>query len=823
MQTNQAELFVSYSRANKGFVRRLNDRLSDHQREAWVDWEGIAPTAEWMAEIMLAIDQANSFLFVITEASLASEICGKELDHAVSHGKRLIPILHEDIAPDMLPPSLAGVQWIPMRPTDDFDAGVAQLIEAIDTDLEHVKTHTRFLLKAIEWEDGAEAGRLLRGLDLERAEQWLVASAEKEPKPTALHSRHVIASRTASSRQQRRTIGAIAVALAATTGLAAFAWQQRGVALENEQLAYEQRELALANEAEAERQSTIAVANEQEAETQRQAAEASAVEANRQWLQAERENVQALINGSRSFLSTGQELEALTAALTAAIKVRDNPLLVDGTVDWHRTVLTLRRALFETRERNRLRGDHGRGVTQVAFHPDAQSLYLAGGDRWISQMTFDGREINRFETMHYGLSDGCTGIAHMAVNPADGSIVTVGNEQGFARWAADGTLLSAIESEFWAPAGEMQCSGLLDVSIYFDRNLVTMSSATETRSWTFDGLRGPDLPHPDGLSLNPPTSVTRADGAFSAQKPGRGQPITVTSADGAALLRLPQQRSAVFHPASDQLVTVADTIDDTVIHFWDVHSPDISTTAIAAPSPTTQTQSLTLNGTTFEVLPFGRGNDPRDFFGEGEGVLSADMKTAAVLTDFAGTVVEIWALPNGPDGAGASRVASFPNNQIASADFMTALSGMSFHPDGTMLATAGTDGTLKLWQRDGTLLETMVGHPVYATVSFSPDGLLVLTGGEVTASDPSSIKVWSLEGELLDTLGNDRLDYTAPYFTDDGRAIIADTWESSANEPIWVHDLDWLIASSCDAISTYLSHGPVLDAQRTMCADAASD
>ena len=37
------EVFISYSRKDKEFVRRLDEELKRRDREAWVDWEGIPP------------------------------------------------------------------------------------------------------------------------------------------------------------------------------------------------------------------------------------------------------------------------------------------------------------------------------------------------------------------------------------------------------------------------------------------------------------------------------------------------------------------------------------------------------------------------------------------------------------------------------------------------------------------------------------------------------------------------------------------------------------------------------------------------------------
>jgi hypothetical protein len=42
-----AGVFISYSREDQEYVRRLYRALATAHRDAWVDWEGIPPTAEW--------------------------------------------------------------------------------------------------------------------------------------------------------------------------------------------------------------------------------------------------------------------------------------------------------------------------------------------------------------------------------------------------------------------------------------------------------------------------------------------------------------------------------------------------------------------------------------------------------------------------------------------------------------------------------------------------------------------------------------------------------------------------------------------------------
>lgn len=72
-----AEVFISYSRKDKDFVRRLGDGLVAHNREAWVDWKDIPLTSEWQQEILRNIEAADNFIFIISPDSVASGNCRK--------------------------------------------------------------------------------------------------------------------------------------------------------------------------------------------------------------------------------------------------------------------------------------------------------------------------------------------------------------------------------------------------------------------------------------------------------------------------------------------------------------------------------------------------------------------------------------------------------------------------------------------------------------------------------------------------------------------------------------------------------------------------
>src|SRR5215475_2921069 len=56
------EVFISYSRKDKEFVRRLDEELKRRDRQVWVDWEGIPPGDTWEKTIYGAIEATHTFI-----------------------------------------------------------------------------------------------------------------------------------------------------------------------------------------------------------------------------------------------------------------------------------------------------------------------------------------------------------------------------------------------------------------------------------------------------------------------------------------------------------------------------------------------------------------------------------------------------------------------------------------------------------------------------------------------------------------------------------------------------------------------------------------
>jgi len=231
-QTATSSVFISYSRVDKEFVRKLNDSLDSSGVDAWVDWEGIPLSSDWMEEITHAIEGGDAFLFVISPDSLSSKVCMEELELGLKYNKKLVPILYrEPEKGSEMHEKLAATNWVYMRGQDDFDATLPKLIESIQTDLGWVRQHTRLLQRAVEWDEKERDNSfLLQGADLQDAERWMTeASAQEDRDVVSLQAEYISASRTGAARRQRTVMIGISLALVVSIALgivALFQWNR---------------------------------------------------------------------------------------------------------------------------------------------------------------------------------------------------------------------------------------------------------------------------------------------------------------------------------------------------------------------------------------------------------------------------------------------------------------------------------------------------------------------------------------------------------------------------------------------------------------------
>ena len=205
--------FLSYGRADEKFVTSLRRALEQRGRVVFQDKEHIPASAEWWEEIKVSIVSADTFIFVISNASITSTICRQEIDFALKYNKRIIPIRYGNVLDDALNPAIKKFNWILYNGPDQFDDVVERLDKAITDDLDWKRMNTRLTMKASEWDTRKQNKQfLLSGLELRAAEQHLrAAPPNHEAGVTVLQEQYVRASRQGYRRRQLRTSFIIAI------------------------------------------------------------------------------------------------------------------------------------------------------------------------------------------------------------------------------------------------------------------------------------------------------------------------------------------------------------------------------------------------------------------------------------------------------------------------------------------------------------------------------------------------------------------------------------------------------------------------------------
>ncbi len=96
------------------------------------------------------------------------------------------------------------------------------------------------------------------------------------------------------------------------------------------------------------------------------------------------------------------------------------------------------------------------------------------------------------------------------------------------------------------------------------------------------------------------------------------------------------------------------------------------------------------------------------------------------------------------------------------------VNSVAFSPDGKLVLTGGDDKTAKLWDLSGRELQNFAGHTDEVNaVAFSPTGKQVLTGG----SD-STARLWDLSSNRLQTFTGHLSKITAVAFSPDGKQVL---------------------------------------------------
>jgi WD40 repeat protein len=100
---------------------------------------------------------------------------------------------------------------------------------------------------------------------------------------------------------------------------------------------------------------------------------------------------------------------------------------------------------------------------------------------------------------------------------------------------------------------------------------------------------------------------------------------------------------------------------------------------------------------------------------------------------------------------------------------------VAFSPDGQILVSTGEDGAVRLWTADGKALRTLRGHQSRVmAVDISPDGRWI-----ASASEDDTVKLWSIDGQLIRTCRGHRNFVWDVAFSPDSQTLASASWDNT--------------------------------------------
>lgn len=122
------DVFLSYSSASQPWVRKFTDALTASGVSAWFDAHEILPGERWQAQIEKALRQSRVLILVLTPESVQRPWTFFELGAALADGKRIVPVLSDDVDPADIPAVVRQFQFVREKSPEAAAKRVAEAV-----------------------------------------------------------------------------------------------------------------------------------------------------------------------------------------------------------------------------------------------------------------------------------------------------------------------------------------------------------------------------------------------------------------------------------------------------------------------------------------------------------------------------------------------------------------------------------------------------------------------------------------------------------------------------------------------------------------------
>ncbi len=201
------EIYLSYSERESDFARKLNYKLQISGKFVWNNAENIYKTEDFFNIIKEAIRNSDNIIFVYSSNLTTQKHFEDELKLAKELGKRIIVLEYETL-PEEEKNKFDNANIVYFNPENtDFNISFSELTRYLDADREHVQAHNKWGKRAGEWIESKKADDLLlRGVELNAANDWLKDASEKNknPRPTESHKEFLARSNKFKDKTSRR-------------------------------------------------------------------------------------------------------------------------------------------------------------------------------------------------------------------------------------------------------------------------------------------------------------------------------------------------------------------------------------------------------------------------------------------------------------------------------------------------------------------------------------------------------------------------------------------------------------------------------------------